>query len=565
MLSIRQISTIGRTYRHIGRYRQILSVLFKYGFDDVIEVLRIKRYLKFGLKFIPWKKDKKEEKLPKYERIRLAFEELGPTYIKLGQILSTRADLIHPDLVHELSKLQDEVPAFPFIDAKKILESELGVLAEDIFEFINEKPIASASIGQVHKARLKNGADVAIKIQRPGIKKIIEIDLEIMLHLSMLLERYLEEMSFHRPVKIAEEFSRTIEKELDYTIEASNMDRISFQFLDDPSLYIPQVFRDYTTSRILTMEYIDGIKISDVKKIEEAGLDKKAITEKGADIYLQQIFDHGFFHADPHPGNIFVLPENVICLIDFGMTGFVDTKTRQNFIELVESVVSRNEAKATRLMLKITAWDYQPDMRTLERDVSEFMGEHLYKPLKDIKIGKLLQSLLEAISRHRLRILPNIFLMMKALSTIESIGVSLNPDFDMIEHVAPFVKRSRLKMFSPKKITSEAIDIASESVEFIRQFPKDLLEITKLLKSQKLVVKFEHEGLKPMLSTHNRISNRISFAIIIAALIIGSALILSSSIPPLYYGVSLLGIIGFITAAVMGFWLLISMLRRGKL
>ncbi|MDP3284557.1 MAG: AarF/ABC1/UbiB kinase family protein, partial [Desulfobacterales bacterium] len=407
MLSIRKIGVIGRTYRHLNRYRQILTVLFRYGFGDIIELLKIEQYIEIGLQMISRKRRERVEKLTRAERMRMAFEELGPTYVKLGQVLSTRPDLIPVDLTQELSKLQDEVPPFPFSDAKKIIESELGLLSEDIFESLGEIPIASASIGQVHRARLKDGEEVAIKVQRPGIRKTIEVDLEIMLHLATLMERHVEEISLHRPVKIVEEFARTLEKEIDYTIEASNMERIGRQFLNDSTIYIPKVFRDLTTSHVLTMEYIEGIKVSEINLIEEAGLDRKIITARGADIYLKQIFDHGFFHADPHPGNIFILPGNIVCLLDFGMTGFVDRQTREDFVELIESIVVRSETKATQILLRITNWDDQPDVRLLERDVADFMGEHLYKPLKDIKIGKILQHLLETTSRHRLRIPPN--------------------------------------------------------------------------------------------------------------------------------------------------------------
>lgn len=565
MLSIRKIGVIGRTYRHLNRYRQILAVLFRYGFGDIIELLKIEQYIEIGLQMISRKKRERVEKLTRAERMRMAIEELGPTYVKLGQILSTRPDLIPVDFIQELSKLQDEVPPFPFADAKRIIESDLGILSEDIFESLDETPIASASIGQVHRAKLKDGEEVAIKVQRPGIRKTIEVDLEIMLHLAMLMERHVEEISLHRPVKIVEEFARTLEKEIDYTIEASNMERIGRQFLNDPAIYVPKVYRDLTTSHVLTMEYIEGIKVSEIDRITAAGLDRKVITARGADIYLKQIFDHGFFHADPHPGNIFVLPGNIVCLLDFGMTGFVDRQTREDFVELIESVLIRSETKAVQILLRITIWDDQPDLRVLERDVADFMGEHLYKPLKDIKIGKIVQHLLKTTARHRLRIPPNIFLMMKALSTVESVAASLDPEFDMIEHVAPFIKRIRLDMFTPQRMTGEVMGIAAESLRFIRQFPKDMLEITRLMKNQKLGIKLEHQGLETMLSTHDRVSNRISFSIIIASLIIGSALILASSIPPLFYGVSLLGILGFVAATVMGLWLLVFMMRKGKL
>ncbi len=565
MLSIKKIGVIGRTYRHLNRYRQILAILFKHGFGDLIERLKIDQYIEAGLQLISRKQPPRIEKLSRAERVRKALEELGPTYIKLGQALSARPDLIPADFSRELSKLQDSVPSFHFSETSKIIKEEFGLPIEDLFDFFDEIPIASASIGQAYKARLKDGDEVVVKVQRPGIKKIIEADLEIMLHLATLMERNIEEMALHRPVKIVEEFARTLEKEIDYTIEALNMERVAHQFIDDPTIYIPKVFREITTARVLTMEIVDGIKVSEIDRLEKAGLDRKIITDRGAEFVLKQIFDYGFFHADPHPGNIFVLPDNVICLLDFGMVGSIDQQTREDFADLLDSIVRQNQSKATQVLLKLTSWDDEPDIRLLERDVADFMGQHLYKPLKDIEIGKLLQHIFKLVARHRLRIPPELFLMMKALGTIEGVALMLNPDFDMIAKTAPFIERVKLARFYPQRIAGDIFRLGSEMLQFIQQFPKDMLVITRLIKQQKLSVKFEHRGLEIMLATHDQISNRISFSIIIAALLIGSALIVISKTPPLFYGISLIGIIGFVAAAIMGIWLLIAILRKGRL
>jgi ubiquinone biosynthesis protein len=565
MLSIRKIGVVGRTYRNLNRYRQILAILFKYGFGDLIELLKIEQYIEVGLQLISSDKRNRFEKLSRAERIRMAIEELGPTYIKLGQILSTRPDLIPADFRRELSKLQDRVPSFSFSEAKKIIEAEIGSPLEELFDFFDEQSFASASIGQVHRAGLLDGEIVAVKVQRPGIKKIIEVDLEIMLHLAMLMERNIKEIALYRPVKITEEFARTLEKEIDYTIEATSMERFARQFLDDPAIYIPKVFRDTTTERVITMELVEGIKVSEIDKLEEAGLDRKKITACGAEFYLKQIFNYGFFHADPHPGNIFVLPDNIICLLDFGMTGSVDRQTREDFVDLIDSIVHRHESRATQVLLKLTYWDDEPDIRMLEKDVADFMGQHLYKPLKDIEIGKLLNHLLEITSRHRLMISPDLFLMMKTLTTIEGVALMLDPDFDMISQTVPFVKRVKFARFYPERIAGDIIHLGSEMLRFVQQFPKDMLEITRLVRQQKLSFKMEHKGLETMLATHDQISNRISFSIIIAALIIGSALIVISETPPLFYGISLIGIILFSGAAIMGIWLLIAILRKGRL
>jgi len=565
MLSIRKIGVIGRTYRHLNRYRQILTVLFKYGFGDLLEMLKIDQYLEVGLQMISRNRGTRVERLTRPQRLRMAFEELGPTYIKFGQILSTRPDLIPMEYIQELSKLQDEVPAFPFKEVCKVVASEFGRPPQEIFDSLVEEPQASASIGQVHRAVLKDGEAVAVKFQRPGIRKIIEVDLEIMLHLATLAERHIEELVLHRPVKIIDEFARTLEKEIDYTIEATSMERCARQFLDDPHVYIPKVYREVTTSRVLTAEFIEGIKISDIDRIESAGLDRKVITTRGADLILKQVFEHGFFHADPHPGNIFALTNNVICLIDFGMVGMVDRQTRDDFVDLLDSIVHQNEIQASEVLLKLTYWDEEPDRRLLEREVADFMGRHLYKPLKDIELGKLLQQMLEVAGEFQLRIPPDLFLMIKALGTVEGVGRMLDPDFDMIAQSTPFIARVKLERYKPERIAEGVFDLSAKLLRFLRQFPKELLDISQIIRQQKLKLQIEHRGFETMLATHDRISNRISFSILIAALIIGSALIVISETPPLIYGISLIGIILFFAAAIMGIWLLVAILTKGRL
>ena len=379
MLSIRDITGIGRTYRNLNRFRQILTVLLKYGFGDLLELLKLDQYVEAGLKIISRNQPIRVEKLTRPEGLRMALEELGPTYIKLGQILSTRPDLIPVDFLSELSKLQDKVPPFPFTAVRKIIESELKFPLEKIFTHFEEQPLASASIGQVHKARLQDGKEAAVKVQRPGIERVIEVDLEIMMYLAKLMERHIEELALHRPVKIVEEFARTLEEELDYRMEASNMERMALNFLDDPATYIPAVYRDYSTMRVLTAEFVDGIKVSDLQQLDAAGLNRKLITDRGAEILLQQIFDLGFFQADPHPGNIFVLPDNVICLIDFGMVGSVDRRTRESFVELIDAVVRKDGYRTSQIFLEIVDREEEPDLRLLERDIADLLQKGILR------------------------------------------------------------------------------------------------------------------------------------------------------------------------------------------
>jgi ubiquinone biosynthesis protein len=565
MISIHKIGVIGRTYRHLNRYRQILTVLFKYGFGDLIDTLKIEQYIEVGLQMISRKRRERLEKLSRAERVRMALEELGPTYIKLGQVLSTRPDLVPVEFVNEFSKLQDKVPPFSFEAVVQTIETEFKRPWEIAFAQLDPEPLASASIGQVHRAKLHSGEEVVVKIQRPGIEKIVEVDLEIMLHLATLAERHIEEWAFHRPIKIVEEFAKSIEKELDYTIESTSMERVAGQFLHDPAVYVPKVYRAHSTQRILTIEFVDGIKVSDTEKLLREGYDREVITQRGADILFKQIFSFGFFHADPHPGNIFVLPGDVICLIDFGMMGALDRATRENFVSLVEGIIARDEPRTAAILLKLTEWEDEPDRIELEKDIADFVNRHLYRPLEEVRLSKVLQHLLDLATKNRMRIQPDLFLMIKALTQVETIARMLHPEFDLMAAAEPFIKEVKLARFKPVRLFGDLTQLAEQSYEFLTDFPKDLLEISHSLRQRKMSLTLVLKDLDKMLCTHDQISNRISFAIIIAALIIGSALIVISNTPPLFHGISMIGLIGFLAAGFMGVWLLVAIIRKGRL
>ena len=565
MLSIRQIGVLGRTYRNFSRYRQILSILFRYGFDDLVERLKIDQYIEIGLQMISRHKRENVEKLSRAERIRLLFEELGPTFIKFAQILSTRPDIIPADVIKELEKLQDDVPPFSFAEAREIIENELDNSIDDIFSSFDEMPLASASIAQVHKAVLNDGQVVAVKIQRPGLGKIIEIDLEIMLHLATLMEKNIEEIAFQKPTRIIEEFARTLERELDFSTEAVNMERVSAQFLNDRSVYIPRVYSDYSTTRVLTMEHIDGIKVSEKEKLETAGLDPKIITARGADFVMKQVFEFGFFHADPHPGNVFILPDNVICPIDFGMTGSVDKKRRALFVDILETLARKDPERCARLMLELGEYDEEPDIRVFEKEIEDFMGKHLFKSLKDIDLARLIQDLLDIATNNKIRIPPVIFLMIKAFAAMEGIARLLDPGFDMIAYAEPFVKKAKLARYHPKRLAEDLWIAVSDSMNVVKALPAELLQLTRLIRQNKFIMNMDVRGFENFMKTLDQLSNRLSFSIIIAALIIGSALLLAFSTPPLIYGFSLVGMLGFCAAAFLGVWLLIAILKKGML
>jgi len=562
MLSVRKISAAGFTYRHFSRYRQIIAVLIKYGFDDILGILRVEKYIGILVQVFSKKGKELVINYSRAQRFRMALEELGPTFIKLGQALSMRPDFLSSEYIDELSKLQDKVPPCSFPEVADVIRIDFGNELHHLFDSFEEIPLASASIGQVHKARLKGGKEVAVKVQRPGIENLILVDLGIMYHLASLSEKKIEEFSFIRPVKIVEEFVRTITRELDYILEANHMERFANNFSHDPTVRIPKIYRKLITKRVLTMEFIHGIKASDTKHMEKAGLDKKLITHRGAQMLLKQIFDHGFFHSDPHAGNIFILPNHIIALLDFGQVGAVDQQSKEDFVDLIDSVIHQNSFKATRQLLKITFWDKEPDIRLLEKEVAGFISTHLYRPLKDLDIGLLLQDLLQMVSRFQLRIPPDIFLMMKALATIEGIARKLDPDFDMITQSSPFIKQIKLARVKPQRIAEDVYTLSGEVITFIKQLPSDMMEISRLIREHKLSLRIDEKNMEQLLQTQVKTGNRISISILIAALVIFSAIAATSEMPMLIFGMLFVGLTVTTLATVILAWILVWLIRN---
>jgi ubiquinone biosynthesis protein len=565
MISIRKIGVVGRTYRYVKRYQEILSVLIKYGFGDVVDALNIRQHIEIGWQKISGKPAEQIEKLSRPERVRMTLEELGPTFVKLGQILSTRPDLIPLEYVQELSKLQDMVPAFSYDDAKAIIKSETGSLPEEIFCSFDKTPLAAASLGQVHKATLKDTEEaVAIKVQRPDVQKIIEVDLEIMLDLASLVERNVKELEVLQPTKIVREFARIMDEETDYTVEAAYIEHFARQFLDDQTIYVPKVFRQWTTKRILTMEYIEGIKASDLDRLKQEGYDLKEIANRGANLIMKQIFVHGFYHADPHPGNICILPNAVICFLDFGMMGRISNQEREDFTDLVSMILSKDEKKTVDALLKVSNFAEEPNRAELERDMGEFFDRFLYLTLKELDLGKMLQRVLEILTKQGVSLKPDLFLMLKALVTVEGVGRSLDPDFQIVEHAEPFVQDVQSARYAPRSITSDLIDSGKELLHLLKEVPGELREVLRNIKQGKLRIEIDYRGVDRTIFRLEGIADRIASAIVLASLVIGSSVVTLSDIPPKWRDIPLIGVLGFLVAGIMGFWLLGSILRRGR-
>ncbi|NQE06251.1 protein kinase UbiB [ANME-1 cluster archaeon GoMg1] len=566
-MPIRKIGVISRTYRHINRYREIVAILVKYGFGEVLAKLELQKHLDFGKGFLLGKRAAEIADVSHWARVRMALEELGPTFVKFGQMMSTRPDMIPRELITELEKLQEEVPPFSTEDAKRIIAEELNSSVDRIFTDFSGSSIAAASIAQVHKAVLPGGEEVAVKIQRPDIDKIIEVDLEIMLHLATRAEKHFKEEEAIDIVKLVEEFARVIRKELNFRIEAAYIERFANNFQDDTTIHVPKVYKEFSSGKVLTMEFIGGYKVTDITKTEvrEHGIDPKVVASRGLDLILKQIFEHGFFHADPHPGNIRVLDGNVICFLDYGMMGRLSARHREDLADIFIGIISRDEHKITKTILKLTGRSHVRDVEELESDIAELIEVYAYGSLKELEIGGVITHMGDVIIEHHLEGPRDFYLLAKALVTIEGVGRDLDPEFNSVKHAEPFAEKLIRERMSPRKLIEDFYLSALETRLLLRDLPSEARDILARVRQGEVKINFEHKGLDPMLKTLDQTNNRMVFAIVLASLVIGSALMVLSGVPPKWHEIPIIGIIGFLGAGIMAFWLLFSILRHGKL
>ncbi|MBL6765623.1 MAG: AarF/ABC1/UbiB kinase family protein [Verrucomicrobiae bacterium] len=555
---------LGRTLQHAQRFRQIVSVFLKYGFHDLTTKIGLPR-----VRRIPFLQDREEQSaisaMSQPERLRRACEELGPTFVKLGQLFASRTQLLPKEFTDELSKLQDEVEPISFDQLAAVIEKELDAPVATIFQTIERKPLGAASIAQVHQAVLRTGEPVVVKVQRPGIAQNAALDLEIMQQIARMAERHLEGWAIHRPTGVVDELARSLEKELDFSREAAHLERFAWQFEEDETIYIPKVYYAASTGRVLTMEFIDAIKVSSLEKLAAAQLDRKEIAVRIADLVMKQIFEHGFFHADPHPGNIHILPGNRICFLDFGLMGFLDNRTRETFVDLVWGIARRNEVSVTNALLKLAepGSEGEPSREGLESDIADFMHQHFYRPVGELKFGKLVTELFELTAKNRLRLPPDLFIMLKALSLTEELVRHLNPAHNLVEQAEPFMRKARMARLRPERFAGSVLEFGRDFSDLARDLPAELRRIISQIKTGDARINFQHRGLEPAIISAERVSNRISYSLVLASLIIGSALIVHAKLD--LAEIPILGLIGFILSALMAFGLLISIVRHGRM
>lgn len=565
---INQLRSAVEFATHLPRYNEILHVLFKYGFGDVLKLVALQRVV--GMEDAELKVH--ETGLlakPPAERLRLALEELGPTFIKFGQILSARRDLVTDEYYVELCKLHDDVPTFPGKLAKKIFSEEIGITVTQAFAEFDEEPLAGASIAQVHRAVTAEGAIVAVKVQRPDIQKLIERDLAIILDLAKFVDKHVPEISVLNPVGVVQEFSATLRKELDFTNEASNAERFAKQFEESEDIHVPAVLREFSGERVLTMEFMEGMPVNDPDTLKAAGVDPVELSERISNLIYQQIFDFGFFHGDPHPGNMTVLKDGVVGLYDYGMMGSFSPGFRSSVAHLIAGLAEKDHQQVMRSILEMSDEGIVEDADRMLRDVEDFSDQHLNQPLRDINLGYVLNKLLELLRKNRLRMKGSFYLGIKALSQVEAIGRALNPDLNFVIQGEPYASKLIEGKYHPMHLFGLVKRLLTESVDFLEDFPHDFRTLWNRVRRGQFNIPLKHnidpEGFEPLRKTLDSIANRLTNAILAASVLICSSILILSGLPPKIWEVPVIGLIGLIWGGYMCLRLVLSIWKHGGL
>ncbi|NMB25374.1 MAG: AarF/ABC1/UbiB kinase family protein [Firmicutes bacterium] len=551
---------VNRRYQHLKRYRQIAETLLRHGFGFLLQQLDL-------LHLLPWRR--RFFKLEQVDdsalgrRLRLVLEELGPTFVKLGQMLSTRGDMISHDVLVELQKLQDEVPGVEFAVIKEQVEQELGRTLDEVFDSFEEYPMAAASIGQVHRAVI-NGEAVVVKVRRPGIQRTIETDLEILQGFARLVqERYSIEV--FDPVELIDEFARELRRELDYTIEARNASRFRDNLLYDEHIHVPRVYWPYTTPRVLTMELVIGTKVNQVDVLQAKGIDVGAIAKWGAQSFMEQVMVHGYFHGDPHPGNILIEEDGTIAFIDFGIMGRLDKTTMGELADLFISITRQDIPSIIESLRAIAVFSSRVNLMELERDLDDVLFRYYGKALVDLSMSAVVEDLLSVTRKHGIGLPSDFALLVKSLILIEGVGRSLDDTFNIFEIAEPFARDLLRERYQPHRIAKKALESGWSYSQMLMQLPSKLDTTLDLVNQDRLQVIFRHKGLEELMVRLDIASNRLSFALIVAALVIGSSFMVQSNKGPALFGLPALGVAGFLVAAFFGIWLIISIVRSGRI
>jgi ubiquinone biosynthesis protein len=542
---------MSRRIRNAQRFIRVLEVLARNGFADVAERIGLGSLIERGREILGAAPRSGHEHIPRPERVRMVLEQLGPTYVKLGQVLSTRPDLIPPDWAEEFKKLQDDVPGVDFQIIQKTIEDEFPDTHKQLFRSIQQKPLAAASMAQVHRARLHDGARIVLKVLRPGIRELIESDMEILRTLAEMAETHFSNLGYS-PTEVVGEFARELAKEVDLTHEGRATDRLRSLFTSDPEIVFPKVYWEATTQSVLAIQEMRGIVLSRAKNGQIAADDRRRLVENGARAVFRQCLEFGFFHADPHPGNLIALPGGRIAFIDCGMTGQLDGRTARQLADLVSGVVTGDLDRVIAVVGVLG--DIGPeklDDRALRADVHAIVAQFHETPLGRLNLGQLLGDFFAALRAHQVRCPADLIFLIKALTTIESVGRWLDPSFDMTAFARPYVEQLVQNRYSFSAVRTRLGRSLLQYAELAEDLPGELRPLLSQLRRNKLAVNIEHRGLDRLTGTLEHASRNISFALIIAAMVVGSSILVLAARNPGLGALTFIGLAGFVAAAVL--------------
>ena len=566
--------------RDLGRLNEIASVLIRYGFGDMVRRMGMANALERAGRVLQWKHADELAHLEPPARVRRALEELGPTFIKLSQLLATRVDLFAPEWIAEFGKLQDSAPAAPYADVLLQFTEDMGARPELIFATFDPEPMAAASIAQVHRARLDDGSEVVVKVRRPGIRPVIEADLRWLMRLAELAESENPELRNFRPQEVVRQFEQSLHRELDFSTECRNAERIANNFAGYtdhdaapptagppsaplPIIVIPRVYWQWTGERVCVQEYIDGIPGRDLAAVERAGFDRKILARRGAHAVLKMIVEDGYFHADPHPGNVFYLPGNRIAFIDFGMVGRLTEERRDQIIRLLHGLVRNEPERVAEVMLDWTG-DVAVDEASLLLEIQNFVDQYHGLPLKQLSLGAMLNDLVAILRQHQIALPADLALLIKAFITLEGMGRELDPDFDMAGEALPILERTLRARYTPAALIKRGWRSAGDMLGLIADLPHDLSKLLRSARRGRLEIQIDVTHLKHVGNQLDKAANRLVVGIVVAALIIGSSIVMTVSGGPKLLGLPLFGLIGYLGAAAGGVWLLLSIWKSSK-
>jgi ubiquinone biosynthesis protein len=552
--------------RDLPRLREISLVFIRHGLGDLVRRIGVASILERAGAIARWGEAARSSQLEPQQRLRQALEELGPTFIKLGQMLSTREDLLSPKWTEELAHLHSSAAPVRFEEILPVIERALGTSPYEVFTDLERVPSGSASIAQVHRARLRDGRAVVLKIRRPGVEAKIEADLRLLSHLAQLVESEVTEARRYQPVRVVEEFRRSLLRELDLAAEARNIERFARNFRGEPDILIPHVFPQWTSSLMNVQEHIEGICGEDLVAIERAGLDLRRLAQRGADAVLKMILEDGFFHADPHPGNVIYLPGNRIAMIDFGMAGRLSPARRNQIVDLLSGVARRDTEPMLEVLLDWAGEDTVDEQR-LAADVDELVHDYADVPLKDIRIGALIERITAVVREHGIVLPSDLTLMFKALISLEGLGRKYDPDFRLIDRIRPFLDRAISARYAPAEIGRRGGASIGQFLDVVGSVPRDLGRLLKDARRGRMRVDLDLKRLDSFGRKLDSTIDRITIGIMTASLVIGSSIVMTVSSGPQLFGIpifTVLGLFGYLLAFVNSVWIIVSIWRSRR-